>query len=406
MMGGGMGGGMMGGGMGQSAGGGTAVFYNDRNGLLFVRANMQDLDIIEQAIHVLNAIPPQLSISAKFAEFSQDDSRGLGFDWFMGNVLGLDGKGVLSGGTQPSLVGQPSVENSLGVFPSSGGIPAAQPAGSDQKLTNGVRTDGANGTPIPAMATFTGILTNPQFRVVLRAMDQRDGVDVLASPSVTTTSGRQTSLRAVDMRSIVTGSGANQTGAGGGLGGGGIGGGGVNVGGGGAQPLGTTINPQTTTIPEGPMLDVIPYVAADGYSIKMTVLPTLVQFVGYDDPGPFAIIAQGGAGSTVANPLVAQLPLPRLRQRQVLTSVVVWDGQTVVLGGMISEDVSKHKDKVPVLGDIPFVGRLFRSESNFTQKKNLAIFVTPTIIDPAGNRVHDEENLPYDPGTLPTQEEN
>ena len=54
---------------------------------------------------------------------------------------------------------------------------------------------------------------------------------------------------------------------------------------------------------------------------------------------------------------------------------------------MISEDVAKHKDKVPVLGDIPFVGRLFRSESNFTEKKNLAIFVTPTIIDPAGNRI-------------------
>ena len=71
-------------------------------------------------------------------------------------------------------------------------------------------------------------------------------------------------------------------------------------------------------MPEGPILDVIPYVAADGYTVKMTVLPTLIQFVGYDDRGPFAVIAQGGAGSTVANPLVAQLPLPRLRSRQVL----------------------------------------------------------------------------------------
>ena len=278
---------------------------------------MDDLDIIEQAIHVLNAIPPQLSISANLQSLPKM-IRGGSADWFLGNILAMDDKGVFSGGTQPSLVGAPSVENSLGVFPSSGGLPAAQPSGSDQKLTNGVRTDGPDGTPIPAMATFTGILTNPQFRVVLRAMDQRDGVDVLASPSVTTTSGRQTSIRAVDMRTIVTGSGANQTGAGGGFGGGGggLGGGGVNVGGGGASPLGTTINPQTTVMPEGPILDVIPYVAADGYTVKMTVLPTLIQFVGYDDPGPFAVIAQGGAGSTVANPLVAQLPL-RLRSRQV-----------------------------------------------------------------------------------------
>jgi general secretion pathway protein D len=365
---------------------------------------MTDLDIIEKAIQTLNEMPPQLSIEAKFAEFTQNDSRALGFDWFLGNVLTFGGKGVLAGGTQPSLTGQPSDSNSLGIFPVSGGVPSAQPSDrSDQRLTNGVRTDGPDGTPIPAMATFTGILTDPQFRVVLRALDQRDGVDVLASPSITTVSGRQASIRAVDMRTIVTGSGANQTGAGGGLGGGGAAGGGVNVGGGGNAPLGTTINPQTTVIPEGPILDIVPYVSADGYTVKMTILPTLIQFVGYDDPGPFAVIAQGGAGSTVANPLVAQLPLPRLRSRQVLTSVVVWDGQTVVLGGLISEDVAKHKDKVPVLGDVPFFGRFFRSESNFTEKKNLAIFVTPTIIDPAGNRVHDDKNLPYDPLSYPTQ---
>jgi general secretion pathway protein D len=384
---------------------GKAVFFNDRNGTLFVRATMTDLDIIEKAIQTLNEMPPQLSIEAKFAEFTQNDSRALGFDWFLGNVLTFGGKGVLAGGTQPSLTGQPSASNSLGIFPVSGGVPSAQPSDrSDQRLTNGVRTDGPDGTPIPAMATFTGILTDPQFRVVLRALDQRDGVDVLASPSITTVSGRQASIRAVDMRTIVTGSGANQTGAGGGLGGGGAAGGGVNVGGGGNAPLGTTINPQTTVIPEGPILDIVPYVSADGYTVKMTILPTLIQFVGYDDPGPFAVIAQGGAGSTVANPLVAQLPLPRLRSRQVLTSVVVWDGQTVVLGGLISEDVAKHKDKVPVLGDVPFFGRFFRSESNFTEKKNLAIFVTPTIIDPAGNRVHDDKNLPYDPMSYPAQD--
>jgi general secretion pathway protein D len=361
---------------------------------------MTDLDIIEQAIQTLNKMPPQLTIEAKFAEFTQNDSRALGFDWFLGNVLALGDKGVLAGGTSPSMNGEPSPANSLGIFPASGGVPTAQPQdGSDQRLTNGVRTDGPDGTPIPAMATFTGILTNPQFRVVLRALDQRDGVDVLASPSITTVSGRQASIRAVDMRTIVTGTGANQNGGGGG---GGAAAGGVNVGaGGGNTPLGTTITPQTTVIPEGPMLDIVPYVSADGYTVKLTILPTLIQFVGYDDPGPFAIIAQGGAGSTVANPLVAQLPLPRLRTRQVLTSVVVWDGQTVVLGGLISEDVAKHKDKVPVLGDIPFLGRFFRSESNFTKKKNLSIFVTPTIVDPAGNRVHDENNLPYDPLSLP-----
>ena len=87
----------------------------------------------------------------------------------------------------------------------------------------------------------------------------------------------------------------------------------------------------------------------------------------------------------------------------MVSSCVVWDGQTVVLGGLISENVTKTKDKVPLLGDIPLAGRLFRSESSMTQKKNLLIFVTPTIIDPAGNRMHSEDEMPFNVNTIPTQ---
>lgn len=155
-----------------------------------------------------------------------------------------------------------------------------------------------------------------------------------------------------------------------------------------------TIQPTTVPVPIGPTLDVIPHVSADGYTIQLNLLPTVTEFLGYDDPGQFRAV--------VGN-LAAPVPLPRFRIRQVVTSSIVWDGQTVVLGGLISERVAKRKDKVPVLGDLPVVGRLFRSEANASQKKNLVIFVTPTIIDPAGNRVHDENNLPYDPNKLPPQ---
>jgi general secretion pathway protein D len=87
----------------------------------------------------------------------------------------------------------------------------------------------------------------------------------------------------------------------------------------------------------------------------------------------------------------------------MVTSCNVWDGQTVVLGGLLAEDVTKVKEKVPVIGDLPLVGRLFRSESSKTRKTNLLIFVTPTIIDPAGNRVHSVDSLPYDPNSIPPQ---
>ena len=152
-------------------------------------------------------------------------------------------------------------------------------------------------------------------------------------------------------------------------------------------------------IPLGPTLDVIPYVSADGYTIQMTIIPALIEFLGYDNPGPFAVQAQNGNGT----PLTAQVPLPHFRVRQVTTSAIVWDGQTVVLGGLISENIIKVKDQVPILGDLPFLGRFFRTEANVSSKKNLVIFVTPTIIDPAGNRVHTDDELPFAQSAIPQQ---
>jgi general secretion pathway protein D len=74
----------------------------------------------------------------------------------------------------------------------------------------------------------------------------------------------------------------------------------------------------------------------------------------------------------------------------------------VVLGGLIREETQKIKDKVPVLGDLPLVGRLFRSESSVNRKSNLLVFVTPTIIDPAGNKLHSEEEMPFTQSTIPS----
>ena len=136
----------------------------------------------------------------------------------------------------------------------------------------------------------------------------------------------------------------------------------------------------------------------------MTIIPTLKEFVGYDDETAERFQAQAqSVGGAAAPALTQTIPLPIFRLRQVVTSAIVWDGQTVVLGGLISENVTKMKDKIPVLGDLPFAGRFFRSESFNTRKKNLLIFVTPTIIDPAGNRVHSDEELPFAQSSVPPQ---
>ena len=157
----------------------------------------------------------------------------------------------------------------------------------------------------------------------------------------------------------------------------------------------TTVYPVEDQVELGPVLDVIPYVLSDGYTINLTLIPTMTEFAGYETPPTLPPLPAGA--------ILVPAILPAFRARQVVTTVNVWDGQTVVLGGLISENVTKIKDKVPVLGDLPLFGRLFRSESKSSEKKNLMIFVTPIIIDAAGNRLHTEEEMPFAQASVPPQ---
>ncbi|MDR3456209.1 MAG: hypothetical protein P4N60_02085 [Verrucomicrobiae bacterium] len=159
----------------------------------------------------------------------------------------------------------------------------------------------------------------------------------------------------------------------------------------------SAITPVTQQIETGPILDVVPYVLSDGYTINLALIPSLTDFNGYDT----APTIPGVTG----NLNVVQLPtiLPNFTVRQVVTTVNVWDNQTVVIGGLISSQVQSTKDKVPIIGDVPLLGRLFQSSSKTTKKKNLMIFVTATIVDPAGNRVHSDDMLPFANNTIPEQ---
>jgi general secretion pathway protein D len=387
---------------------GKQLFFNDRLGMLMVRASLQELDVIEQAMQVLNMSPPQVTIEARFLEILQEDLKALGFDWLLGNTLVHNGGIGLQGGSAPSM-GSPSTSgsraNPSGVFP--GPLPVdpisgnfvglspgtVQPSAGDNLLTSGLR----NVANAPAIGTITGILTDPQFRLVIRALEQRRGVNLMNAPKVTTLSARQTQIKAVDVRTIVVDLDLSQTAAGGGAGVVGS----TTTGGG----VGSTIQPLTDTFEFGPVLDVIPYVSADGFTVQMTIIPTIKEFIGYDleSAALFTAQAQSVGTGNPGNPLQQITPLPIFRLRQVVTSAIVWDGQTVALGGLLTDDSTKTKDKVPLLGDLPYLGRLFRSESNTTKKRNLVIFVTPTIIDPAGNRVHSEEDMPFANNSIPPQ---
>src|SRR6202008_3301727 len=101
-----------------------------------------------------------------------------------------------------------------------------------------------------------------------------------------------------------------------------------------------------------------------GSPIK-TVNPALLGF------SPSTLLGTTTQSITLTDNVINQ---PIFSTRKVTTSVSIWDGQTVVLGGLMREDVQKVEDKVPVIGDIPFVGRLFRSSVDQHLKRNLIIF--------------------------------
>jgi len=159
----------------------------------------------------------------------------------------------------------------------------------------------------------------------------------------------------------------------------------------------SAITPNQQQVEIGPVLDVIPYVLSDGYTLNLTLIPSLTEFNGYDTPP---------AIPGINNSSVVEVPtiLPSFTVRQVITTVNIWDNQTVVLGGLISSQIQNTKDKVPVLGDLPLMGTLFQSQSKVSVKKNLMIFVTATIVDPAGNRVHSDDELPFLQSTIPPQQ--
>jgi tetratricopeptide (TPR) repeat protein len=183
-----------------------SVFFNDRLGVLFVHATSQDLDTIEKAIQVLNMTPPQVHIKARFIEVAQDDTTALGFDWYLGNVNmgnGIVGTGGNAGSvTVPTsaMTGPGSVYSS-GLFPGAlvNGTPVNAISTTVQSLTSGLNSSAA-----PAIASITGILTQPNFQVVIHALEQRSGTELLYEPEVTTISGRQTQMRATDILTIIS----------------------------------------------------------------------------------------------------------------------------------------------------------------------------------------------------------
>lgn len=384
---------------------GASAVFNPVTSQLIVKNTQPNLDLVETFVQsIIDQKPKMIYITSKFVEVSQKNTDELGFDWLLGpfNIPGSN-RVFGSGGTQGNTTtGTGDFASNYPFTTSSSTTVGSNPiTAGNRSGTNAITSDSIDGliagaskagsTLSPGILAFSGVFTDPQFQVVIRALSQKKGVDLMSAPSVTTKSGQQATVEVVrefiyptefqppqiPQQVGTTNSGSTTT-----------------LVGTGTSSVGSfPVTPTTPTAfemrPVGVRMEVEPTVGADGYTIDLNLAPEVTEFEGFINYGS---PIQTGAQDALGNPTTITLTENKIEQpvfssRKLKTSVTVFDGATVVMGGLIREDVQDVEDKVPILGDIPVLGRLFQSKAEDHYKRNLMIFVTASLIDPSGQKI-------------------
>ncbi len=402
--------------------------YISSTSRLIVKNTQSNLDLVDNLVENSLTTPPnQVEIESKFLEITQNNLKELGFDWLVGQFALPFGTGTYGGGGT-TAGGTTIAANSFPMMnPGSTTVPIGASSTTQGPITSGNRSGtraisvnavdgllfGSPLGPAPAIMALAGVFTNPQFQVVLRALNQSKGVDLVSAPKVTTKSGQRATIEIVrefrypseyDLPQVSATTGLTQF---------------------------TPVTPTTPTAfemkPTGITLEVEPTVGPDGYTIELVLAPRVIEFDGFINYGsPIrANIQYYEAGLLLSQGIITVtdnvINQPVFSTREVTTQVAVYDGQTVVLGGLMREDVQKVEDKVPILGDIPIAGRLFRTSADQHVKRNLIMFVTANLLDPAGQPLIrsdsedqvvavpnaaavESEAIPGDASTIPLQQ--
>ncbi|HXJ60550.1 MAG TPA: M56 family metallopeptidase [Verrucomicrobiae bacterium] len=291
---------------------GRQLFFHEGNGMVMIRGTLAELDWAETLFAELNGseIPPQITIEVKVVELPESAVRELGSD-----------------------------------NPNDGTAELLSIAGMDWR-TN-------------APGTFSRALTAPQARVLLRALEQRQGVTIFSAPKLTTLSGRQAQIKAVDVRSILFAfeTVTNKASA---------------VPGNLASGPTVITRPLMKSFELGPVVDIIPLLQSDREMLTLNVTAGIKEFLGYDS-------AEGSAPTA---------PAPRFRQHQMSAIGAVEDGQTLVLAGgtLAEENVEATGRIVPAHG--PPAGGPPAAKTDDLVRQSRLIWITPRLIDPAGNPLH------------------
>ncbi|MEI6891570.1 MAG: hypothetical protein V5783_05290 [Pontiella sp.] len=346
---------------------------NTANNHKSVKSILADLE--EEAIKQHSQ---QVEIEAKFVEYNEGALEELGFSWTLkddGTFAGLGfdntqtyyqpGQGMAS---SSALDG-----GTLYNDPTSG---YTQIDGDGQSLfgssqRNNTTAFGAvqsgilgalGGTPAQMILSNTSSFP---FDLAITAMEQEGTADVLSAPKVTTKSGSTAIIRVVEVHrypqdyDVETG-----------------------------QRTAPVVKPQDWEDYDlGVVLEVTPVVDSERNTIDLSLQPEITKFVGYDIYiAGYNSYESGGSDEVIVfgNSAELQILMPYFETRAIETEVTIADGATVIMGGLVDERTETFRDQVPFLGDIPYIGRLFRSEGTRTSKMNLVISVKATQVDTSG----------------------
>jgi general secretion pathway protein D len=401
--------------------GASAKFFAGSSTLL-VRNTPTNLDLIEQIVtQLVGDTPKQVKISTKFVEISQENTDELGFDWIV-SPFGLSANSVFLGG---GTVGSGQTRTNADFIGTVAGVTLpGVPAATNTKVTDivtaGTRSgDGAinrnsidavlnnpnrtaqSASPAPGIAALTGLFSDGQVQLIMRGLAQRKGTDLMTAPSITARSGEKALIEII--REFIYPTEYEPPELPNSIGGGGGGGGDV-LGGGGAGIF--PVTPATPTSFEtrntGVTLEIEPTIGGNDFVIDLRFAPDIVEFEGFVNYGS---PIQSPATDFLGNPTTVtitenRIEMPVFSSRRVTTALTIYDGYTVAVGGLMREDVQMVEDSVPILGDIPIVGRLFQTKAENRIKSNLIIFVTAQIIDATGRPIRGGQDLPpVDPST-------
>lgn len=394
---------------------GASANFLPQSSRLIVRNTQDNLELVDAIVEQANvAGPKQVEIESKFVEITQNNLKELGFDWLLGQfnipgsnrVFGGGGTSGTSPATDPADF--PFVApggNPVGQFPVTGGNRSGNLAISANAIDALLFPTMGASSLAPGIFGLSGVFTDPQFQVVVRALNQKKGVDLLSAPRVTTKSGQRAVIEIVrefryptqfqppqipqtfsERATFATGT-TISTGASAGSG---------------AFPVTPTTPTAFETRNTGVTLEVEPVVGPDGVTIDLNLVPQVVEFEGFINYGsPIQTTSTNILGQTSTVTLTPNIiNQPVFSARKVTTSVSVWDGQTVVLGGLMREDVQKVEDRTPIVGDIPLVGRLFRTNVDQHIKRNLVIFVTARLVTPGGLPYNNQEEEEEKEGSI------